>query len=205
MFSFQIYADFSGYSQMAQGLAKLLGFDLIENFQTPYFSRSVGEFWRKWHRSLSAWLKEYIYSPLSDTGQTRFVYARNILFVFTFSGLWHGASWNFVLWGFLNGLYFLPAIFLPKLFSKFNAPLADGRWLPNLKEMSQMLLTFLLVTFSRVFFRSPDLASAFSYLKGIADITVFSNPNFDLTCFYWVAALLVFEWLQRKGHAENRV
>ncbi len=196
MFSFQVYADFSGYSQMAEGFAKLLGFDLTKNFQFPYFSRDVGEFWRKWHRSLSTWLKDYVYVPLGGRGNSKLIYARNILIVFTFSGLWHGASWNFVIWGFLNGVYFLPMIFTNSL-KKHVSPLADNRWLPNLTEISQILFTFGLVTFSRVFFRSPDFATAISYLKGIFSTSLFTLPNYDFTCFYWVLVLIIFEWLQR--------
>ena len=197
MFSFQIYADFSGYSQMAQGFARLLGFELMENFREPYFSRSVGEFWRRWHRSLSAWLKEYIYLPLGGRGSSRFVHARNILIVFTFSGLWHGASWNFVIWGMLNGIYLLPAVLLPQFFSRHGAAVAEGRWLPSFKETAQILLTFFLITFSRVFFRSPDLTSAIAYLDRLFSASLFVSPDFDLSCFYWVGALLALEWMRR--------
>ncbi len=196
MFSFQVYADFSGYSDMAEGFAKLLGFDLTKNFRYPYFSRSIAEFWRNWHRSLSAWLKDYIYIPLGGRGENKFVYARNILITFTFSGFWHGASWNFIIWGFLNGLYFLPSIFRDKV-KKAVAPIAENRLFPGFVELSQILLTFALITFSRIFFRAPDLTTAIGYLNGIFSASLFSVPKYDLTCFLWVAALLVFEWFQR--------
>jgi alginate O-acetyltransferase complex protein AlgI len=204
MFSFQVYADFSGYSEMAEGFAKLLGFDLMQNFRMPYFSRDVGEFWRKWHRSLSTWLKDYLYVPLGGRGNSKFIYARNILIVFTFSGLWHGASWNFVIWGCLNGLYFLPPIFAGTV-KKYDSPLADNRWLPTLSETLQMSATFGLVTFSRIFFRSPDLPTATGYLREMFSPSLFSLPHYDLTCFYWVAVLVVFEWLNRTETPEIKL
>jgi alginate O-acetyltransferase complex protein AlgI len=202
MFSFQVYADFSGYSLMAEGFARLLGFELYENFKQPFFARSVGEFWRKWHRSLSAWLKDYVYIPLGGRGNSRFHYALNILIVFTFSGLWHGASWNFVIWGFLNGVYFLPGILIGKT-KQFEKAVADNSWLPNVLEVFQMLSTFLLITFSRVFFRSPDFSTAKAYIAEMFSASLFSMPNFDLKCFYWVAMLIVFEWFNRPETPET--
>ncbi len=196
LYSFQVYADFSGYSDMACGVARVLGFDIIQNFNLPFFSRDIGEFWRRWHISLSKWLTSYIYIPLGGKSPKTFIYIRNILLTFTFSGLWHGANWTYVTWGFLNGLYFVPAI-LRGGFKKHETPVAQNKWLPNLKEFSQILSTFALVTFSRIFFRSPDMTSAFGYLKSMFSITLFSKPNFGVSSLLWILGLVVFEWINR--------
>jgi alginate O-acetyltransferase complex protein AlgI len=196
LYSFQVYADFSGYSDMACGVARVLGFDIIQNFNLPFFSRDIGEFWRRWHISLSKWLTSYIYIPLGGKSPKTFKYIRNILLTFTFSGLWHGANWTYVTWGFLNGLYFVPAI-LRGGFKKHDTPVAHNKWLPNLKEFSQILSTFALVTFSRIFFRSPDMAAAFGYLKSMFSITLFSKPNFGAASLLWILGLVVFEWINR--------
>ena len=196
LYSFQVYADFSGYSDMACGVARVLGFDIIQNFNLPFFSRDIGEFWRRWHISLSKWLTSYIYIPLGGKSPKTLIYIRNILLTFTFSGLWHGANWTYVTWGFLNGLYFVPAI-LRGGFKKHETPVAQNKWLPNLKEFSQILSTFALVTFSRIFFRSPDMTSAFGYLKSLFSITLFSKPNFGVSSLLWILGLVVFEWINR--------
>ncbi len=196
LYSFQVYADFSGYSDMACGVARVLGFDIIQNFNLPFFSRDIGEFWRRWHISLSKWLTSYIYIPLGGKSPKTFIYIRNILLTFTFSGLWHGANWTYVTWGFLNGLYFVPAI-LRGGFKKHETPVAQNKWLPNLKEFSQILSTFALVTFSRIFFRSPDMTAAFGYLKSMFSITLFSKPNFGVSSLLWILGLVVFEWINR--------
>lgn len=196
LYSFQVYADFSGYSDMACGIARVLGFDIIQNFNLPFFSRDISEFWRKWHISLSKWLTSYIYIPLGGKSANTFKYIRNILLTFTFSGLWHGANWTYVSWGFLNGLYFIPAI-LRGGAKKYETPVAHGKWLPTPKELGQMLFTFGLVTFSRIFFRSPDMTAAFGYIKGIFSLTLFKLPNFGASGLLWIAGLVVFEWINR--------
>jgi alginate O-acetyltransferase complex protein AlgI len=196
LYSFQVYADFSGYSDMACGLARILGFDIIQNFNLPFFSRNIGEFWRRWHISLSKWLTTYIYVPLGGKSEKTAIYIRNILITFTFSGLWHGANWTYVVWGLLNGLYFIPAI-LRGGFKKYDAPIAHNRWLPNITEFGQILMTFSLVTFSRIIFRSPDMTAAIGYIKGMFSMSLFTVPNFGAASLLWIVGLVIFEWLNR--------
>ena len=196
LYSFQVYADFSGYSDMACGVARVLGFDIIQNFNLPFFSRDIGEFWRRWHISLSKWLTSYIYIPLGGKSPNTFKYIRNILITFTFSGLWHGPNWTYVTWGFLNGLYFVPSI-LRGGFKKHDTLIAHNRWLPNFKEFFQIIATFGLVSFSRIFFRSPDMTAAFGYIKGMFSLSLFSIPNFGAVSLLWVLGMVVFEWINR--------
>lgn len=197
MYSFQVYADFSGYSDMASGVARLLGFRVGRNFNLPYFSRDIGEFWRRWHMSLSTWMRNYLYIPLGGRGSSKAQYIRNILFVFGFSGLWHGASWNFVVWGLLNGLFFVPYILTNKL-KRYDKGVAYHRFLPTLTEAAGMLFTFSLVSMSRVFFRSPDFGTSIGYLQHLFSGSLFSIPDFGTSCFYWIALLVGIEWLQRE-------
>jgi D-alanyl-lipoteichoic acid acyltransferase DltB (MBOAT superfamily) len=146
-FSFQIYADFFGYSLIAQGSARLLGIHIMDNFKTPYFAASIGEFWRRWHISLSTWFRDYLYIPLGGNrvGKCRWVF--NTLVVFGVSGLWHGASWTFLVWGLLHGLFLI-----------LEKPL---------KPFANIISTFILVTLAWVFFRAPDFTSAIQILKGL--------------------------------------
>ena len=197
MYSFQVYADFSGYSDMASGVARLLGFKVGQNFNMPYFSRNIGEFWRRWHISLSTWMRNYLYIPLGARGSNKWQYVRNMLFVFGFSGLWHGANWNFVVWGLLNGLFFVPYIITNKL-KRYDKGVAYNQFLPTLSEFGGMLFTFLLVSLSRVFFRSPNFDTSISYLYHLFSGSLFSIPDFGLSCFYWIALLVGIEWLQRE-------
>lgn len=197
LFSFQIYADFSGYSEIARGVAKLLGIDLFPNFRVPFFSRNPGEFWRRWHISLMRWLSDYIYIPLGGKSGNRVQYIAILLFTFTFSGLWHGANLTFVLWGLLNGLYFLPYIFTGTL-HKYREVVAAGRWLPSLNEFFQMLLVFHLITFSRILFKAKDLDQAGIYFQNLIGNFKGSAPgDFILTHIKWCLLLLIVEWIQR--------
>jgi alginate O-acetyltransferase complex protein AlgI len=197
LYSFQVYADFSGYSDMACGLGRLLGFDLTQNFKLPFFSRDIGEFWRRWHISLSKWLTQYIYIPLGGRGNSRFTHARNVLITFTFSGLWHGANWTYVSWGFLNGVYFLPSILRGSV-KKYENVVAHDRALPSIKELIQMLWVFILVTLSRVIFRSPDMLSAIGYFKKMFSMSILKVPHFGTKGLLWIAGLVLFEWLNRR-------
>jgi alginate O-acetyltransferase complex protein AlgI len=197
MYSFQVYADFSGYSDMACGLARMLGFEVIQNFKLPFFSRDIGEFWRRWHISLSKWLTSYFYVPLGGKSKKTHIYIRNILLTFSFSGLWHGPNWTFITWGFLNGLYFVPYI-LSGSMRKYEEVVAHNRILPNVKELGQMSLTFILVCFSRVFFRSPDMMSAFGYFKHMFSVSFFTFPDFGLMNIVWICGLVTFEWMNRE-------
>jgi D-alanyl-lipoteichoic acid acyltransferase DltB (MBOAT superfamily) len=146
-FSFQIYADFFGYSLIAQGSARLLGIHIMDNFKTPYFATSIGEFWRRWHISLSTWFRDYLYIPLGGNRVGKWHWAFNTLIVFGISGLWHGASWTFLVWGLLHGLFLL-----------LEKPL---------KPFANIISTFILVTLAWVFFRAPDFTSALQILKGL--------------------------------------
>lgn len=164
-FAFQIYCDFSAYSDMAIGTAKLFGIRLMQNFAHPYFSRSVAEFWRRWHISLSTWFRDYVYIPLGGNRVSRSAQATNILVTFGLSGLWHGASWNFLIWGLLNGLFVLPQTLLPRLNTKRSKEFAGGESLfPTPKSIASMFVTFLLISITWVFFRAPTLDSSIDIL-----------------------------------------
>lgn len=196
-FAFQIYGDFSGYSDIAIGTAKLFGFDLMENFKLPYFSRDPAEFWRRWHVSLSGWFRDYVYIPLGGSRISKGLTIRNTFIVFLVSGLWHGANWTFVAWGFLHWLYFLPLLLVGS--NRRNlANDADGsRWFPSPIVAAQMVMTFLAVTLAWVFFRSPTLGDAFGYLRGMLDTSLFTVPGSHRSAVVWVIVLLVVEWIQR--------
>jgi alginate O-acetyltransferase complex protein AlgI len=204
-FAFQIYGDFSGYSDIAIGTARLFGFDLMRNFAFPYFSRDIGEFWRRWHISLSSWFRDYVYIPLGGSRASKGRQVFNSLVTFTVSGFWHGANWTFVAWGALNGLYYVPAIVTGK--PKMKGTVAEGRWFPTALELAQLASTFLLTNLAWVFFRADDMGHALSYLAGIASPTLFSepfsgagrSPGLSLAI---VGVLVGVEWMQRtKQHA----
>ena len=151
LFSFQIYADFSGYSDIAIGTGKLFGFQLKQNFAYPYFSRDVSEFWRRWHISLSSWFKDYVYIPLGGSRVKQALKIRNILIVFIISGFWHGASWNFIFWGLLNAMLILPAI-LRGTNRRYLKSINEHKQLPNIRELLKIFKTFSLVTITFIFF-----------------------------------------------------
>lgn len=165
-FAFQIYGDFSGYSDIAIGTAKLFGFNLMTNFRMPYFSRDIAEFWRRWHISLSTWFRDYVYIPLGGSRCGTGKAVRNTFVIFLVSGLWHGANWTFVIWGGLNAVYFLPLL-LRGQNRRHLGKVADGRLLPSPREIGSILLTFVLVCFGWVFFRAPSLTAALTYIGGI--------------------------------------
>lgn len=197
-FSVQIYCDFSGYSDIALGSAKLFGFKLMTNFNYPYFSRNVGEFWRRWHISLSTWFRDYVYFPLGGSKGTLIKVIRNTIIIFTLSGFWHGANWTFVIWGLINAIYFLPLL-LSNTNRKHLEIIAQNRLLPNLKELLQMLITFIIVTFAWIFFRAPNLSTSFKYIQNIFSADVFAPP---LNAGIKTNILLIFflfgvEWFQR--------
>jgi D-alanyl-lipoteichoic acid acyltransferase DltB (MBOAT superfamily) len=175
-FSFQIYGDFSGYSDIASGTAKLFGFELLINFKFPYFSRNLAEFWRRWHISLSSWFRDYLYIPLggSKVGKSKAV--RNTFIIFLVSGLWHGSSWNFIVWGFIHACGFLPLLLLNKNREHLTDVVAQNRKLPNLVEIWQMITTFTLVTFAWIFFRLTSIHDALSYIKRIFE-NLLKHPN----------------------------
>ncbi|MFB6457223.1 MBOAT family O-acyltransferase [Chitinophaga sp. Hz27] len=197
LFAFQIYGDFSGYSDMALGIARLFGFELLRNFAYPYFSRDIAEFWRRWHISLSSWFKDYVYIPLGGSREGRFKAVRNTFIIFLLSGFWHGANWTFIIWGGIHAIYFLPLL-LSDRNRKNMEIVAQGRLLPSFREGFQMLSTFLLVTLAWVFFRAENAAHAFAYLREIFSPGLFHKPTvFPMTMLLLVALFMVIEWQGR--------
>ena len=150
-FAFQIYCDFSGYSDIAIGTSKLFGIELISNFKFPYFSRNIGEFWRRWHISLSTWFRDYMYIPLGGSKEGKWKSIRNIFLIFLVSGLWHGANWTFVFWGLFHSILFLPSFFLQTNRKFVSSIIGENNYFPTLKEFFQVLTTFISVTIGWVF------------------------------------------------------
>ncbi|MFZ2432367.1 MAG: MBOAT family O-acyltransferase [Lutibacter sp.] len=197
-FTFQIYGDFSGYSDIAIGTSRLFGFDLKRNFAFPYFSRDIAEFWRRWHISLSTWFRDYLYIPLGGSKGGTWMQIRNIFIIFIVSGFWHGANWTFIVWGALNALYFLPLM----VFNKNRQHLdnvAKGRNLPNLKEFFQILITFGLTVFAWIFFRAENIGHAFRYISEIFSASLFSMPGFkNYTIIFLILIFILIEWIGRE-------
>lgn len=202
-FTFQIYGDFSGYSDIAIGTARLFGFNLMRNFAFPYFSRDIAEFWRRWHISLSTWFRDYVYIPLGGSKGSKWMQIRNTFIIFIVSGFWHGANWTFIIWGALNALFFLPLL-LSKKNRKHMEIVAQGKNLPSLREFSRMLVTFLLTVFAWVFFRAENLPHAIQYLGGIFTNGTFATPRFAgmakaLPIVMLLVIFLIVEWRGRQG------
>lgn len=197
LFSIQIYCDFSGYSDIAIGCAKLFGIKLMRNFNVPYFSRDIAEFWRRWHISLTTWFRDYIYIPLGGSRVSKAKVIRNTLVIFLVSGLWHGANWTFVAWGAYHAILFLPLIVLGKN-RKYTNIIAEERALPSLKEFGQMLLTFLLAMIGWVLFRSETIGQAWDFLCGMFSKSLFAMPSIPVKTLLFVLIMLVVEWIQRK-------
>jgi len=200
-FAFQIYGDFSGYSDIAIGISRLFGFNLMRNFAFPYFSRDIAEFWRRWHISLSSWFKDYLYVPLGGSRGGTWMKVRNTFIIFAVSGFWHGANWTFIVWGILNAVYFLPLLLTSR--NRDNIEIvAKGRILPGFKDLCSMLMTFGLTLFAWVFFRAENIGHAFSYISEIFSFSLFSVPDFPgirgaLRTIILVAGFVVTEWLGR--------
>jgi len=202
-FTIQIYGDFSGYSDIALGSARLLGIELLRNFSFPYFSRDIAEFWRRWHISLSSWFRDYIYIPLGGNKGSLWKKIRNTFVIFIISGLWHGANWTFIVWGILNAIYFLPL-----LLSNTNRihldVVAQGKILPSFIEILKMLTTFILTVFAWIFFRSENIKQAFEIITEIFSPSLFQYPSMSaIELSYTVLILLFFffitEWIGREG------
>ena len=199
LFTFQIYADFSGYSDIAIGCAKLFGIRLTTNFKVPYFSRNVREFWRRWHITLMGWFTQYVYFPLGGSRCSRGRTVLNTIVVFSLSGLWHGADWTFVLWGLYHALLFIPLILLGSKSHKDTV--AHGRCLPSFREFTAMVVTFLLVNFGWILFRAPDFTSFSEFVSRLFSHSLFNYHGLTMrmaTMLLWCAALLLVEWLQRE-------
>ena len=203
-FSIQIYGDFSGYSDIALGTAKLFGFELLSNFRFPYFSRDVAEFWRRWHISLSSWFKDYLYIPLGGSRAGKFKAVRNTFIIFLVSGFWHGASWNFIVWGFIHACGFLPLLLLNRNRKHLSEVVAQEQLLPSLKAFFQMLGTFTFVTFAWVFFRADTLTDATLYLQHIFAQGL-QNGLQGKSILLWGALLLGLDWYLRHNERTLRV
>ena len=197
-FALQIYGDFSGYSDIAIGTARLFGINLMRNFAYPYFARDIAEFWRRWHISLSTWFRDYLYIPLGGSRGSKLNVVRNIFIIFIVSGFWHGANWTFLAWGFLHALYFLPLMLLNVNRKNLDVAAAK-RYLPSLREVASILLTFLLVTFAWIFFRAENITHAFDYIAGIFSSSILNTPEkFPLNILVLIFLLIIIEWLQRR-------
>ena len=200
LFAFQIYSDFSGYSDIAIGTARLFGFNLMRNFNFPYFSRDIAEFWRRWHISLTTWFRDYVYIPLGGSRVSKAKVVRNTFIIFLVSGFWHGANWTFIFWGAFHAFLFLPLILMDKN-RVHTDTVAKGRFLPGFKELFQIGFTFLLVVIGWVFFRAASIGQAFEYLGRMADMSIFSfalaKKNLAMRCLFFIICMLLVEWMQR--------
>ncbi len=201
-FTFQIYGDFSGYSDIAIGTARLFGFDLMRNFNYPYFSRDIAEFWRRWHISLSTWFRDYLYIPIGGSRGSLPMKIRNVFVIFIVSGFWHGANWTFIVWGALNAIYFLPLL-LAKKNRIYLGNVAQGRNLPTIRESFQMLTTFGLTVFAWIFFRAESIGHSMSIISKIFSSSLFSLPAFEgkrhaLETLLLIMFFLIIEWNGRE-------
>ena len=226
LFTFQIYGDFSGYSDIAIGTAKLFGVKLMRNFNVPYFSRDIAEFWRRWHISLTTWFRDYVYIPLggsrpdiskphrlfasSPTAYTKCIAVRNTFIIFLLSGFWHGANWTFLLWGAYHALLFVPLLLMNKnrryRDTVATTTLPDGttktKFFPTLKESLQMLVTFVLVVFGWIIFRATGLKTLSAWISGICDSSLFGVPYLINRQYYIplaisILVLILVEWINR--------
>lgn len=214
LFTFQIYGDFSGYSDIAIGTAKLFGIKLMRNFNNPYFSRDIAEFWRRWHISLTTWFRDYVYIPLGGSRPTvvecgmlkveskkKLIIIRNTFVIFLLSGFWHGANWTFIAWGAYHAVLFLPLILMGKN-RKYTNQVAEGRLLPTWKECGQILLTFMLTVFGWIIFRAETIVQAGEIMFSICSSSLLSVPwlmtrNFYLPLFSALLIMLIVEWTNR--------
>jgi alginate O-acetyltransferase complex protein AlgI len=202
-FTFQIYGDFSGYSDIAIGTSRLFGFNLKQNFAFPYFSRDIAEFWRRWHMSLSTWFRDYLYIPLGGSKGGTSMKVRNTFIIFIVSGFWHGSNWTFIVWGALNAIYFIPLLLANRNRANIGV-VAEGRLLPALKDIFNIASTFLLTVLAWVFFRADSVSHAIDFLIGIFSKSLFSIPVFDnrahaIEVLFLIGFLMFVEWLGRES------
>ena len=201
-FAFQIYGDFSGYSDIAIGTARLFGIELLRNFNYPYFSRDIAEFWRRWHISLSTWFRDYLYIPLGGSQVSVWNKIRNIFIIFLVSGFWHGANWTFIIWGLLHALYIMPSIIFKTNRNNIDI-VAKGKIFPNFKDLFSVILTFSLTVFAWIFFRSETLSNAFEFISIIFSKSIFLLPDYDFMksalkiCIPFLL-FIAMEWLGRE-------
>jgi len=196
-FAFQIYGDFSGYSDIAIGTARLFGFDLMKNFAFPYFSRDIAEFWRRWHISLSTWFRDYLYIPLGGSKGGTWMKVRNTFIIFIVSGFWHGANWTFIVWGALNAIYFLPSLLL-KTNRRYLGVVANGKYLPSIREFFNISVTFALTTFAWIFFRADNMSHAWNYISELFSSSLFVSPEeIPIKLIVLIVLFQIVEWLGR--------
>jgi D-alanyl-lipoteichoic acid acyltransferase DltB (MBOAT superfamily) len=197
LYTIQIYADFSGYTDMAIGIAHLIGLNITKNFNFPFFAQNIAEYWRKWHISLTSWLTEYVFTPLSisfrDYGTLGLIVA--IIVNFTICGIWHGANWTYVLFGFLHGCYFIPLILRGTMNRKKK--IGNNKHLPSFREFGNMLGTFTLVMLTLVIFRSDTIGQAYHYLISLFSLSLFTVPALHLNPLLFIFVMFLVEWLQR--------
>jgi len=205
LFAFQIYCDFSGYSNIALGTARLLGIELLRNFAFPYFSRDIAEFWRRWHISLTTWFRDYLYIPLGGSRGGLWMKIRNTFIIFLVSGFWHGANWTFIIWGALNAMYFLPLMLLNKNRNNLET-IASGRYFPTIREFVSMVVTFALTTFAWIFFRATTVTNAFKYMQEMFSDSLFASPKMPHHQILptnllpvLLAFFIIIEWLGREN------
>ena len=203
-FAFQIYGDFSGYSDMALGMSKLFGIDLLRNFNYPYFSRDIAEFWRRWHISLSSWFRDYLYIPLGGSSGGMAIKIRNTFIIFLVSGFWHGANWTFIAWGFINALYFLPLLLLRK--NRSNIEMVSLQWdVESLKVFFSILTTFALTCIAWIFFRAKSITDAFYYIKRIFSNQTFVSEYLENERYNYELLLMVFAFVLVEWNFRNQV
>ncbi len=203
-FTFQIYCDFSGYSDIALGTARLFGIDLLRNFAFPYFSRDIAEFWRRWHISLSSWFRDYLYIPLGGSKGGTWMKIKNTFIIFLVSGFWHGANWTFIVWGLLNAIFIMPSIIFNTNRNNLDI-VARGKYLPTFKEFISIVFTFALTVFAWIFFRANNVEHAFHYISKIFSDSIFTIPAFweirkAIPIMYITAGFMLIEWIGREDH-----
>lgn len=206
-FAFQIYGDFSGYSDIAIGTARLFGINLMRNFNFPYFSRDIAEFWRRWHISLTTWFRDYIYIPLGGSRVSTPKVIRNTFIIFLVSGFWHGANWTFIVWGTYHALLFLPLILSGKN-RKFTNNVAEGKILPGFKEFFQILFTFFLVVIGWIIFRADNITIAFDYIGNMIELDTLKATYqiFKYDAMWFGVLMLIIEWFGRENqHALEKL
>jgi D-alanyl-lipoteichoic acid acyltransferase DltB (MBOAT superfamily) len=203
-FAFQIYGDFSGYSDMALGMSKLFGLDLLRNFNYPYFSRDIAEFWRRWHISLSSWFRDYVYIPLGGSKGSKWKQVRNVFVIFLLSGFWHGANWTFIAWGFINALYFLPLLLLNKNRSNIET-VALGWDFGSLKVFLSILSTFALTCLAWIFFRAKSIGDAFNYIGHMFSDLKFVPQYLENERYSYELVLLIFIFILVEWNYRNKI
>ncbi|MDE5808471.1 MAG: MBOAT family protein [Muribaculaceae bacterium] len=198
LFSIQIYCDFSGYTDIAIGTSRLFGVNLRRNFNFPYFSRDIAEFWRRWHISLSSWFRDYVYIPLGGNRKGRNKTIINTIIVFMVSGFWHGADWTFISWGAFNAMLFIPLLIAGKSRRFKGSTVAQHSLLPSIKETLMMGITFLLVVIGRILYRAKTIPDAWCFFKKMVTEFTITKPLIDKSLIPLIIFLFAMEWVYRK-------